>query len=199
MAAVLVALLGALLAVQSGLAGEPLYLPSESWQLAAFVAALLAGAGCAVFAYRSPTSSAGLIVIAAAGVALMVPLQVALPSRVLERLGPTSIIERHAMGSADTIIVSDARLVGAVEWALKRDDIYVITPGEIEYGLSYPESRRRWLEGEALGRLIAANAGRHEILIICWSVNEARVEPQLPPMTARSQHGDVVFWRLPPS
>jgi 4-amino-4-deoxy-L-arabinose transferase len=199
MVSLFVVMLGVVLAVQMGTLGGPWYSPSEHWPLAALVGSLLAGAGCAVFAYCTSRPAARLIAITVAGAALIVPLQVAVPDRALDRFAPGSTIERYAAASPDTIVVSDAGMFGAVAWALKRADIYVVAPGEIEYGLSYPESRHRWLEGDALAQLIEANRGRQEILVICWPSSESRVASRLPPLAERAQYGEVVFWRIPPS
>ena len=95
------------------------------------------------------------------------------------------------------MLVSDDWLFGAVSWVLKRDDVYVVSAGEIEYGMSYPENRHRKLVGTMLADLIAANRGQHDVLVLCAASTEQAIEPQLPPATERSQAGRVRVLRIP--
>jgi 4-amino-4-deoxy-L-arabinose transferase len=197
LAVVFVTMLAALLALQRVQFGGPLFSPTESPKLAMFAGSMIAGAGCAIFAFLTTSRSKRLVAIAAIGAALVLPLQVALPDRVLELVAPATAIARYSNAAPDAIIVSDARLFGATAWSLKRDDIYVVSPGEIEYGLSYPEDRARRLDGAQLERLIAENRGHREIVIVIWLTSETAIERQLPPAARREQHGDVILWRIP--
>ena len=193
------AVLSAVLAAQMRLFGEPLYVAGELPKLTVLVGSLIAGAGCAATAYRAASRRARVLAIAGVGAALFLPLQTALPERAVERVAPGIDIARYADVSPDTILVSDSRLFGATAWFLKRNDVYVVTPGEVEYGLSYAESRHRWLKGQMLRQLIDANRGRREILIIGRSMSEPEILSQVPPTAVRTQHGAVIFWRLPAS
>jgi 4-amino-4-deoxy-L-arabinose transferase len=199
---VLLAFVSALLllaAAQSGAFAAPLFWQGEGTRRLVFAGALAAGAlggGVAAAAAGRWTRIAG---IAAAGVALVVPLQIALPGQALVNFAPGGIVARLAGGSADAVIVSDAPLFGTAAWVLKRTDIYVASPGEIDYGLSYPEARHRLLDAQAFAALLEANRGLHEVVLVCVPSTEDDLKAQLPPNARREQQGSVVVWRVPES
>jgi hypothetical protein len=81
--------------------------------------------------------------------------------------------------------------------ALDRQDVYVVNPGEMSYGLSYPEARHRKLVGSMLGDLIASNRGVHDVLVLCEPDTEKEIDSQMPSSTQRSQDGRVRVLRIP--
>jgi 4-amino-4-deoxy-L-arabinose transferase len=196
MAVALVTLLGAALTMQTMRGGDSLYGSTELAKLVVLGGALICGAGCAAVVVRRASRASALAAVAGVSAAVLVPLQLALPDRLLELFAPVTAIAHYASVPRDALIVSEASLFGATAWALKRDDIYVISPGEIEYGLSYPESGHRWLKGAMLARLIDENRGRREILIVGQSSSAPGIEPQLPAHAKRSEQGRVTFWRI---
>jgi 4-amino-4-deoxy-L-arabinose transferase len=197
-AGVFVLILVLVVAAQAGAFDGAVYSAEETPKLVALVAFVIGGAACAVVAYRSPRPCVRLAAIAGAGAALLLPLQVVVPQRVVETVAPATAIARYAAASPETVIVADARMSGAAAWALKRNDIYVLYPEEIGYGMSYPEGRHRKLEGPMLEELIAANRGRHEVLVICNRATRDGIAPHLPSDVEASEHGAVVLLRIAP-
>jgi len=192
--AILLALLGA---AQAGAFGAAAYGANEHVQLAVMAALLVAGAGCGTIAFLGKRPEVRLAAMAGAGMAFFLPLDAALPQRALDAVAPSTAVALYAATPRDTVLVSDDWLFGAVSWVLERDDVYVVTSGEIEYGLSYPESRHRKLVGTMFADLIAANRDRHDVLVLCDPSTEHAIETQLPPTTQRSQDGRVRVLRIP--
>jgi 4-amino-4-deoxy-L-arabinose transferase len=192
------AVLALLVAAQSGVFGSVPYGPGEGLRLAVLAASMAAGALGGVLAFASRAARTRLAAVAIAGAALVVPLQLALPQQALDNLAPATTVARYADANVDTVLVSDAPLFGTVAWTLKRDDVYVVSPGEIEYGLSYPEARRRQLDGPAFAALLEANRGRRTVLVICEAITERTLASWLPADAQRSEHGKVVFLRVTP-
>ena len=195
--AALLALLTAVLVAQNS--GEPLYAPTELLRFVVLVVALGGGVLAAALAVRARPGTARLIAIGATGVALIAPLQDALPERLRENFAPATDIEAYGPVARSTLVVSDAPLFGGTAWALRRADIYVVSPGEIDYGLSYPDARQRRLDAGDLARLIDANQGRREILIVCEADTAERIASELPARTQRTERGKVVFLTIPPT
>jgi 4-amino-4-deoxy-L-arabinose transferase len=195
---VMVATVLALLAAsQDGIFGSALYTPAE-WLKAGLLATfLIVALCCAAAAYVSSRPVLRLAAMGGLAVAVLLPLQLALPERVMNAVAPIGAVELVAAVSADTIVVADDSLFGTAAWVLDRDDIYVVSPGEIEYGLGYPESRHRWLKGSMLADLVAASRGRNDVLVLCLHKDEQRVAAQLPPTARRTEHGKVVMLRVP--
>lgn len=198
-AGVLLALgLAALLAAQSGLLGSPPYDRSETVLLTALYTLLCIVIVAAMAASARADGVARLVAIAMAGVAFILPLQALLPRSVTEEALPMVAVARYAP-APDTVVVSDGSLFGTAAWTLKRNDIYVVSAGEIEYGLSYPEARHRKLTGTMLDELLAANRHRYDVLIICKPETERAIASHLPATASRWQEGSTVFVRIPKS
>jgi 4-amino-4-deoxy-L-arabinose transferase len=182
---------------QAGALGSVPYAADEGARLGVLLVSLVAGTagGLVALVSRSPRLRVTAVVVA--GAVLLVPLHFALPRQALDNIAPGGAVTRYANASPDTILVADAPLFGTVAWTLKRADVYVLSPGEIDYGLSYPEARHRLLDGPAFVALLEANRGRRDVLVICEASTEAALRPSLPGGAQRSQHGKVVFWRVP--
>ncbi len=162
------------------------------------MAALLAAAlACAVIAVRSVRARTALVAFTGTAIAFFLPLDVALPQRAIDGFAPSTAIAHYAATPADTVVVSDASLAGAVAWELYRQDVYVVDPGEMSYGLSYPEARHRKLDVATFADLIASNRGAHDVLVLCGSDTEKEIDSQLPPSTQRSLDGRVRVLRIP--
>jgi 4-amino-4-deoxy-L-arabinose transferase len=196
-AAMLAALLLLLAASQAGAFGAPVYGAGEHAELAAMAALLAASLACAAIAFSSKRPRARLVAFTGMAVAFFLPLDVALPQRAVDVFAPSTAIAHFAATPLDTVLVSDASLAGAVAWELKRKDVYVVNPGEMDYGLSYPEARHRKLVGTMLSDLIASNRGAHDVLVLCEPGTEKAIDSQLPPSTQRSQDGRVRVLRIP--
>ncbi len=182
---------------QTGAFGGVAYAAGEGARLGMLLASLAAGVLGAGVALVSGQSRWRIAAVALVGAVALVPLHFALPARALDNLAPGRAVARYAAAEADTVLVSDAPLFGTTAWELKRDDVYVLSPGEIEYGLSYPAARHRLLDGPAFAALVAANRGRRAVLVICEASTEAMLTPWLPASARRSEHGKVIFWRVP--
>jgi len=195
--AVFALLLALLAAAQAGAFGAAAYSADEHAKLGVMAAFLTAGAVCGAIAFFGARPAARLAAITGAGAAFFLPLDLALPQRTLDAVAPSTAVAHYTATPRDTVLVSDDWLFGAVSWVLKRDDVYVVSAGEIEYGMSYPENRHRKLVGTMLADLIAANRGQHDVLVLCAASTEQAIEPQLPPATERSQAGRVRVLRIP--
>jgi 4-amino-4-deoxy-L-arabinose transferase len=196
-AAVLALLLALLAASQAGALGQPAYGPDEHAKLATMAMLLAAAFVCAVVASRSASARTATIAFTGAAVAFFLPLDIALPQRAIDGFAPATAIAHYAATPADTVLVSDASLAGAVAWELNRQDVYVVNPGEMSYGLSYPEARHRNLDRATFADLLASNRGAHEVLVLCEPDTEKEIDSQLPPSTQRSLDGRVRVLRIP--
>lgn len=188
-----------LLLAETGALGESLYADME-WGRRGFVVAMLVGGiMSAIAAVRSRVPRRQLICIGSAALPLYGAINFALPQRVLGDLAPGAFFESATPVPADGIVISDASLFGSASWFLERDDIYVLSKGEIEYGLSYPDARHRYLDDDGLQELLAENLNRRDILIFCEEQTERSFRAQIPANARRAQLGELVLWRIPRS
>jgi 4-amino-4-deoxy-L-arabinose transferase len=198
LAAVFLLALAAVAAAQTGLLGNSAaFGPAERAKLAILVGCFVLGAGALALGGFGRARGPVLAAVAIAGGALILPLQVAPPQRLLEHVAPAATIARYADASSDTLVVADGSLFGTAAWVLRRSDVYVLGGSEIDYGLAYPGARKRRLDPPGLARLIGENRGRHSILILCKASTDAAIERLLPPSARRERHGEVVLSLVP--
>jgi 4-amino-4-deoxy-L-arabinose transferase len=187
----------ALVATQMGAVGSP---PFESFERGKWILALLClltGTGAAVAAAFVGNTVARVAAFAVTGAALFLMLDLALPEQALDNLAPQALLTDGAMEAREAIIVSDGSTFGSVAWYTKRNDIYVLAPGETAYGLAYPESRMRNLQDGGLQRLLGEYAGTREIFIVVRPENDAQIAGSLPPAATRIERGGLVRWHVP--
>ena len=189
-----------LIAAQSGAFGAAPYQPQDSGHFVVVTACLAAGLACALaaaFVDRPPALR--FAALGATGALLFLTLDFGVPQSALDDLAPRALLVEPDLANPEAAIVADASTFGAVAWYTKRDDIYLLSPGELGYGLSYPESRRRNLQGGGLADLLAANRASRDTFIIVRPENEAQIGMRLPPGATRTERGGLVQWHIPSS
>ena len=81
-----------------------------------------------------------------------------MPSKVLAHKAPGGLLETFVERIEEsTIVISDSAMVRATAWYFKRSDIYLVSEGELAYGLGYP----RW-RAQTSGRWRAESVDRRE-------------------------------------
>lgn len=177
--------------------GKPLFDATEVNRWVALVAAMVTGVVVCSVALRTAAGRLHVHVLAA-GLAV-VPLVLAIPfampnsTRMSKMPGPV-LSELAADMPADAVLISDGGFVHAVAWTFKRSDIYLLSPGELRYGVSYPEDQFRLLTADGLRRLLDRSAGRKAVFIACDKSREAMLRSALPAEARRLAYGDMVVW-----
>lgn len=194
---VLAAALVVLTAAQAGAFGSAPYGSAETAKLAFVLLCLLAAIGAAAAAATLERPAARLTALGVTGAAFLLVLDFGLPRTTLDDLAPRALLTDGALVVPGTIVISDAPTFGAVAWYTKRNDIYLLSPGELGYGFSYPESHARNLQNDGLARLLTGSLGRHEIYIVTRPDNEAQVVDALPRDAVRVESGGLVRWHIP--
>ncbi len=188
-------LLAALVAAQRGAFGAPPFAASEGWREAALFACLALALGATVIGLTRHDANFRFGAVAAAGIAIFMPLHLALlPQELIDKSAPAGFLAEAVGDVSGSVLVSDETLTGAVSWEFRRDDVYIIHEGEFKYGLSYPDSRYRGLDGAGVAELAAANPG-HTVIIIRDST-AADLPAVLVERASRSQRSHVVILRL---
>ena len=82
----------------------------------------------------------------------------------------------------------------AVAWTFKRNDIYLLGPGELRYGVSYPEDQFRLLTANSLRQLLDRSAGRKAVFIASDATEEPMLRSVLPASARQLKYGDMVVW-----
>jgi 4-amino-4-deoxy-L-arabinose transferase len=181
-----------------GLAGRPLFTAVETGR---WLLGLLALVICAVLAFlagRAGTPAASrpwLLGGSLIGLFLLLPL--ALPDRVRESKMPGEFLARLHVAHPDAVLITHGSLARSVSWVFETTDNYVLDPGELRYGLSYPDAAARLLDPAGVGRVIAENAGRRDVLIIAPDSEARNLEPWLRGVAPPEQYGGERAWLVP--
>lgn len=168
---------------------KPLYTTEELYKVALVIISLGIGSFLILKALKATEQKKVLLFYALSPVALMLAIHFILPQNFLDRKAPGEFLLRNQhFITPETMLVSDAPLMHAVNWFYKRNDVYLFhSQGEMKYGLTYPDSKHRFLTKEQLLHAIYT----HRPLVI---IHEASVPMETFPLpTKRDQQGIFVL------
>ena len=128
---------------------ETLFMRHEAWKVGfiALVAGLWATGMRYSLTFKDPHLK--LIVFMASLFPVVIGANLVFPDVISERKAPVAFLEslRPMIPSENCIIVTNRRPFQDVCWAFKTRNMYMYaSPGEIEYGLAYPEAKHRFLK-----------------------------------------------------
>ena len=112
---------------------------------------------------------------------IFISVSVSIPSKMTTSVGLYDFLleNKKEITSAD-LLIGDPKTTHAICFVFKRDDLYIFRhKGEFKYGLSYPESKDRYLELESLQKLIQNRQNKRLVLLI-KSAPDDRRRAQLP-------------------
>ena len=179
--------------------GFRVYRVDEGDRVAWLSVALLAGiaAGVTAFFDRRPCwkLAASLVMI----VPVLLVISFVFPNQVTERKSPGQLLMQYRDKiSEDTLIISESSLLRATAWYLKRQDIYLLGPGEVAYGLGYAEAQHRLLDFKRFSALMeTAGATQRSVLMICKRSCNGRLIAELPKTAKNQIWGQFNLWFAP--
>lgn len=194
-----------LLANGPGGIGRPIFDDTESTRWLSLVIAFGAGLVVCLLALRQRSAHwriwiPGLVVLP---LLLAIPFAIPNGTRATKMPGEMlAVIARNL--PPDALVITDGVFVQAVDWTLKRSDAYLLSPGELEYGLGYPDGRSRLLDAAGLQALLDEARGHRAMLIVCDVEREPLVatalrKSHLTRAAYRIDHGDMVAWSIVPA
>jgi len=134
----------------------------------------------AVQAGRQPKPTKGMWLLVLAPLVFFTSIHFIIPDLTIEKKAPEPLLARHRneIGRATVIISGEEPLTTAC-FVFARDDIFILDgPGELTYGLTYPDGASRHLDPAAAAELIAANPG--QVILVARARNYRRWRPELP-------------------
>jgi 4-amino-4-deoxy-L-arabinose transferase len=175
--------------------GSHIYALDENDRITILVVTLITGvvAGLVAFYNKQP------VIKLAANTAMITPLLFALPfvlpEQAIELKSPGAILEQYKnQVTSDTLIISDGNVIRAVDWYFDRDNVYLISPGELDYGLSYPDAQYKFLNREQFAALMASSVQR-PILMACNPTCDENYSKLLPATAKKQIWGDFEIWQ----
>lgn len=199
-AVVLLAALAAFLIYNHQYAGtaKALFSANESGRAAAFALLLSASLLITLAAAFVKTPMRKIMAVTASVIPLFLILNLALPARIVDNKSPVAFFQQTARHiKPDSIVISDAKVVRAVTWVLKRDDLYLTDQGEMDYGLRYPEHRGRLLSDADFAALLKQQRGRangRDIVLFCKQTCDDRIVARVPDDAEHYFNGYYTVW-----
>jgi 4-amino-4-deoxy-L-arabinose transferase len=144
---------------------KPFYQPSELHKVILIAISLMVGGFLIFKALIDANQINRLFLYGISLIGIMLSIHFVLPQKFLDTKAPEDFfIKNQHLITPQTVLISDAPLMHAVNWIYKRNDVYLFnSKGEMQYGLSYPDAKHRYLEKEQLVQAIQA---RHPLAII---------------------------------
>jgi 4-amino-4-deoxy-L-arabinose transferase len=175
--------------------GIRLYGPSESWKWVLGVAGLLLWGVISATAVKVRALGPRLVICCVAPALSLFSAQFLMPELSIERKAPGEFLtqQKDRVGPG-TVVVSTDDPVRAVCWFYKRDDVFLVgDPGELAYGLGYPDSRKRLLTVDEFRDLIHDSRGKKHVVFITKTDAYPYYRRELPEPSFERKNSRFVF------
>ena len=144
---------------------EKLHLYDQSWKLALIDGVLVAMSIALVYSIRYKPYKQ-IIIYAFSFSLLIISSHFLIPSKTLYKKAPDHVITRNRVNISNTtsVLVGEVNIRSAC-WYLKRDNVYIVeNAGELQYGISYDDSKHRMLTPIETGEFVRNNKGNTVII-----------------------------------
>ncbi len=175
----------------------PAFDRDETWKVISVLAVLIMGVigGLTAFLGSQPNLRLGGVLLVIVPLLIVSPWVI--PQGLLERKAASPFFNQHRhLITGDTVVVASGKIVRAVNWYLKRDDVYLLDRHELEYGLLYPEASGRLLDPQAFVELLEQKRTHYPVAIFCKKHCLA-IEQRLPPNAREYSYGIIKMWYVP--
>jgi hypothetical protein len=161
--------------VQFTAIGPVIYAASEYLSLLIMITALCCACALAYCGYQTSATGSRQVLLGLATLPLFLAYSLSLPATVIDRKAPGSFLQQFRDDvSARTVLVADGSMVHSVAWVLKREDLYMLSSGELSYGLSQPDAVDRLLDADGVARLRSSlQAGQNMLVFFRGSAAES--------------------------
>ena len=166
--AFLIVIVLAIILLQASGNQRALFANNEQWQLAVLVASLLSGGYMLWRSMQTLNPQSRTLWIAATLLPFFLywASYYGLPREISNRKTPGEFLSQQEKYLSDqTLIISDDSMFHAIAWVYKRNDIYMLNSGELDYGLSYNSTKFRNLEHISFQQFIQELPSNREIAV----------------------------------
>ena len=179
-----------------GVARHPLYARDETLRAAA-AAAAFAGWGIAGWLSLRPGDHRWQLA-ALCPLALALLVGYAIPQKVRDSKQPLSFVSalRERLAGSRYLLADNPGVASAIAWTLRRSDITLYdAKGEVQYGLSYPDARARYVDGAAFAGWLQAHR-RHGRVAVIVMLNSGEKAPDatMPTPDERYRQGRLLYY-----
>jgi 4-amino-4-deoxy-L-arabinose transferase len=184
-----------LLILQTGMIA-PLhpYAYEAQWKEALFFAALIIFIIVLKSSLITADHTKKILIFAAAPLFFYLSAHFLIPDLTFLRKCPGELIQRNMDRiDKDVLVFSPSTPLRAVNWFLKRDDVFMLSQGELVYGLKQKGYKNRLVSYQQFYELVRKNNGKKKIAIIIDQWDYARIKDNLPESAYMDSSGDDGF------
>lgn len=170
------------------------YAYADQWKGALFFAALTVFIIVLKSSLTTPDHTKKILIFAAAPLFFYLSAHFLIPDLTLLRKCPGELIQRNADRiDKNALVFSPETPVRAVNWFLKRDDVFMLDKGELAYGLEQKGYEDRLVSYEQFYELVRKNSGKKKIAFIIDQWDYVRIKDNLPEPAYMDSSGDDGF------
>ena len=161
------------------------YEQDETWRFCVAIAAVVAWGIFSFLAAKASDFRRKLVFYCCVPVLLMFCSPIIMPDILEDKISPGEVLVKYTANvRPNTVVVADGSVMQAVCWFYKRTDVYCLGDGELEYGLTYSDSRHRKLNMQKFNELLA-NSRADGVILVASARNYTRwkEKKQLPEPT----------------
>lgn len=151
-----------------------------------------------ILAFINHSKSSKLFIFATIVTPVFLAWNFVIPELTLGKKTPgTFLLSQKNNIDKDAILVTDDTSAHAVAWYYQRDDLYLIGKGELEYGLSYPDAKHRYIDSGKLSGWILEMARERPVVIIYNRKQRTRFDKAIPEYAMKNEFGSFILWLVP--
>ncbi|MDP8235201.1 MAG: phospholipid carrier-dependent glycosyltransferase [Candidatus Erginobacter occultus] len=154
----------------------------EIWKLVIAVNGLLVWALFLLLAVKQNKPRRKIVLFCSAPVLLMFSSHFIFPEIGLDGKAPEKFfLDNVSRITASTILVSDNYCISALGWYYDRSDIILLeSEGELEYGLQYPDARKRFINFRQFNEMLAKTPKGESVILVLDNDRYIEYQPFLP-------------------
>ncbi len=171
---------------------------SQPWKVLLAINALVAAIIMFQMAARTSEKTQKVILLGLAPWLLFMSAHFILPDLTIEKKAPGAFLAKYQPNlDPETIVITEKKIIRAVCWYLKRDDVYILgRSGELKYGLTYKETAGRQFDLVPAAEFIKRHPGKIILIARMKKINKWR--KYLPPPIYKDNNGSKGYcvWKF---
>lgn len=179
-----------------GLLHHPLYAKSEISKVLLGASAFLFWAAVGLASLVAGAKHWRLAALCPLGLALLVGAVI--PDKVVDSKQPQSFISAidNTLKHSRFVLANEVGLASTLAWELKRSDIQLFDRhGELEYGLSYPDAKGRFINLNDFSRWLSEHRREGGVsLVMKLSDDDQYIDERIPVPDQKYHRGRLVLW-----
>ncbi|MGB9097140.1 lipid IV(A) 4-amino-4-deoxy-L-arabinosyltransferase [Erwinia sp.] len=179
-----------------GLAKHPVYSHQEVTKVLLAASAFLFWAFCGWITLKAPASRWSLAALCPLVLALVAGQVI--PLHVMDAKQPQQFIHgiKNDISGSHYLLANNPGIASGLAWEMRRSDIILYDqPGEVQYGLSYPDASDKFISGANFPAWLAAHRQKGDVTLVMLLARNDDPDKDLPKADFCYRQGRLVMFR----